>query len=153
MTPEVAAAETEVERYRGEINVFKGGSQNTGLNEQQLSELTGRADQGQGGRSEIEARAKSAREMVKAGTADALPDAQKSPLIQNLVQQRVRIERQISELSATLLPGHPRMRQLNADLAGLKKQLTAEVSKLVDSLEKEAKVAQGREDSDQEEPG
>lgn len=147
LSPEVAAAETEAERYRGEINVFKGGAQNTGLNEQQLSELTGELTKAKASRSEIEARAKSAREMMKAGSADALPDVQKSPLIQNLVQQRVRIERQISELSATLLPGHPRMRQLNADLAGLKKQLQGEVSKLVDSLEKEAKVAAGREES------
>ncbi len=147
LAPEVAAIETEVERYRGEINVFKGGSQNTGLNEQQLSELTAELTKAKAARSEAEARAKSAREMMKAGSADALPDVQKSPLIQNLVQQRVRIERQISELSASLLPGHPRMQQLNADLAGLKRQITGEVSKLVDSLEKEAKVAQGREES------
>lgn len=147
LMPEVAAIETEVERYRGEINVFKGGSQNTGLNEQQLSELTGELTKAKAARSEAEARARSAREMLKAGSADALPDVQKSPLIQNLVQQRVRIERQISELSASLLPGHPRMQQLNADLAGLKRQITGEVSKLVDSLEKEAKVSQGREES------
>jgi uncharacterized protein involved in exopolysaccharide biosynthesis len=147
LMPEVAAIETEVERYRGEINVFKGGSQNTGLNEQQLSELTAELTKAKASRSESEARAKSAREMMKAGSADALPDVQKSPLIQNLVQQRVRIERQISELSASLLPGHPRMQQLNADLAGLKRQITGEVSKLVESLEKEAKVSQGREES------
>ena len=147
LIPELAAIETEVNRYRGEINVFTGGSQNTGLNEQQLSELTGELTRAKSTRGEAEARARGAREMMKAGAADALPDVQKSPLIQNLVQQRVRIERQISELSATLLPGHPRMQQLNADLAGLKKQLTGEISKLVDSLEKEAKVAQGREDS------
>lgn len=147
LQPEVAASETEAERYRGEINVFKGGAQNTGLNEQQLSELTGELTKAKASRSEIEARAKSAREMMKAGSADALPDVQKSPLIQNLVQQRVRIERQISELSATLLPGHPRMQQLNADLSGLKRQITGEVAKLVESLEKEAKVAQGREES------
>lgn len=144
---EVAAAETEVDRYRGEINVFKGGAQNTGLNEQQLSDLTAELSKAKAARSEADARAKSAREMMKAGTADALPDVQKSPLIQNLVQQRVRIERQISELSATLLPGHPRMQQLNADLAGLKRQLTGEIGKLVDSLEKETKVAAGREEA------
>jgi len=147
LTPEVAAAETEVDRYRGEINVFKGGAQNTGLIEQQLSELTAELTKAKSARSEAEARAKAARDMMKTGSADALPDVQKSPLIQNLVQQRVRIERQISELSATLLPGHPRMQQLNADLAGLKKQLTAEVSKLVESLDREAKVTQGREES------
>ncbi len=147
LVPELATLETQVDRYRGEINVFKGGSQNTGLNEQQMSELTAELTKAKASRGEAEARAKSAREMMKLGSADALPDVQKSPLIQNLVQQRVRIERQISELSASLLPGHPRMRQLNADLAGLKKQLTGEIAKTVDSLDKEAKVAQGREDS------
>lgn len=147
LKPEVADAEKDVERYRGEIDVFRGGAQNTGLNEQQLSELTGELTKAKAARSEAEARAKSAREMMKIGSADALPDVQKSPLIQNLVQQRVRIERQISELSASLLPGHPRMRQMNADLAGLKKQLTSEIAKLVDSLDKEAKVMQGREES------
>ena len=147
LMPEVSAIQSEVDRYRHEIDSYKGGAQNTGLNEQQMSELTAELVRAKGTRGEAEARAKSAKEMMKLGSADALPDVQKSPLIQNLVQQRVRIERQISELSASLLPGHPRMQQLNADLAGLKKQLTGEINKLVDSLEKEAKVAQGREDS------
>lgn len=147
LAPEVAAAETVADQYRGKINEFKGGAQNTGLNQQQLSELTAELSKASAARGESEARSKSAREMMKLGSADALPDVQKSPLIQNLVQQRVRIERQISELSATLLPGHPRMQQLNADLAGLKRQLTGEVAKLVDSLDKEAKVAIGREES------
>ena len=145
--PELEAAETEVDRYRGQIDGFKGGAQNTGLNEQQMGDLTAELSKAKAARGEADARAKSAREMMKLGSADALPDVQKSPLIQNLVQQRIRIERQISELSATLLPGHPRMQQLNADLAGLKKQLNGEIAKVVESLEKEAKVAQGREDS------
>jgi uncharacterized protein involved in exopolysaccharide biosynthesis/Mrp family chromosome partitioning ATPase len=147
LTTEVAAAETEVDRYRGKIDGFRGGAQNTGLNEQQMSELTAELTKAKAARGEAEVRAKSAREMIALGSADQLADVQKSPLIQNLVQQRVRIERQISELSATLLPGHPRMRQLNADLAGLKVQIDKEISKIVDSLEKEAAVAKGREDS------
>lgn len=84
---------------------------------------------------------------MKGGSGEVLPDVQRSPLIQNLVQQRVRVERQIAELNATLLPGHPRMQQLNADLAGLKKQITAEVAKVVDGLAREAKVAADREAS------
>ena len=39
------------------------------------------------------------------------------------------------------------MRQMNADLAGLKLQIKDEVAKIVDSLDEEAGVAQGREDS------
>lgn len=147
LSPEVAGAETEVDQYRGKIDGFKGGAQNTGLNDQQMSDLTAELTRAKAARGEAEARAKSAIEMMKIGSADALADVQKSPLIQNLVQQRVRIERQISELSATLLPAHPRMKQLAADLAGLKIQLNAEIGKVVDSLGKEAKVARGREDS------
>jgi polysaccharide biosynthesis transport protein len=148
LMPELASLETEVDRYRREIDSYKGGAAgNVPLNEQQMTELTTELVRAKGVRGEADARAKSAKEMMKLGSADALPDVQKSPLIQNLVQQRVRIERQISELSASLLPGHPRMQQLNADLAGLKKQLNGEIGKLVDSLEKEARVAQGREDS------
>lgn len=144
---EAAAAESLADTFRGEANIFKGGQQATGLNEQQLGELTAELTKAKGARSEAEARIKSAREMLKTGNADAQPDVQKSPLIQNLVQQRVRVERQVSELSASLLPGHPRMQQLNADLAGLKKQITAEAAKVIESLDKEAKVAALREES------
>ncbi|MGO4683876.1 GumC family protein [Hyphomicrobium sp. 2TAF46] len=145
LSAEVANAETEIDRYRGKVEAFRSGAQNSGLNEQQMSDLTAELTRAKAARGEAEARAASAREMIKAGSADALADVQKSPLIQNLVQQRVQIERQISELSATLLPGHPRMRQLKADLAGLKLQIDSEIGKIVASLEKDAKVAQGRE--------
>lgn len=147
LAEEAAAAEAEVERFRGEANIFKGGQQATGLNEQQLAELNAELTKVQTGRSEAEARAMQAREMQKAGSAETLADVQKSPLIQNLVQSRVRVERQISELSATLLPGHPRMRQLSADLTGLKRQINAEVAKIVDGLGKEARLAAAREDA------
>ena len=81
-----------------------------------------------------------------AAAAEVLPDVQKSALVPRLVEQRVRVERQIAELSATLLPAHPRMKQLNAELAGLNRQIRAEVEKIVDGLEREAKVAALRED-------
>src|SRR5690606_26330809 len=125
LAEEAAAAEAEVERFRGEANILTGGQQATGLNEQQLAELNAELTKAKAARSGAEARAEQAREMQKAGSSETLGDVQKSPLIQNLVQSRVRVERQISELSATLLPGHPRMRQLTADLGGLKRQIDA----------------------------
>ncbi|MBN8912836.1 MAG: lipopolysaccharide biosynthesis protein [Rhizobiales bacterium] len=147
LADEAAAAEAAVEKFRGEANIFKGGQQATGLNEQQLAELNAELSRVKATRSEAEARAKQAREMQELGSAETLADIQKSPLIQNLVQSRVRVERQISELSATLLPGHPRMRQLTADLKGLKSQIAAEVAKIVDGLGKEARVAALREEA------
>ena len=142
---EVGEAEGEVERFRGQANIFKGGPNDTGLNQQQLAELTAELSKAQAARNEAEASAQSVRDMVSAGNTEALPDVQKSPLIQNLVQQRVRLERQLSELSATLLPAHPRMRQIRADLAGLQRQIKAEVGKIVEGIEKGASVAAMRE--------
>lgn len=153
LAEEAAAAEAEVEKFRGEANIFKGGQQATGLNEQQLAELNAELSRVKAARSEAEARAKQAREMQELGSAETLADIQKSPLIQNLVQSRVRVERQISELSATLLPGHPRMRQLTAELKGLKSQIAAEVANVVDGLAKEAKVASLREEAIQRNVG
>ncbi len=133
LADEAAAAEAEVEKFRGEANIFKGGQQATGLNEQQLAELNAELSRVKAARSDAEARAKQEqREMLQAGSAEALGDVQKSPVIQALVQSRVPWSGQISSSSATLLPGHPRMRQLNADLAGLKTQINAEVAKIVD---------------------
>lgn len=138
---DIAAAEAAVERQRATADVFKSGSSSSNTNEQQIAELTAEVSRAKAMRSEAEARARSAREMTRAGTADALPDVQKSPLMQSLVQQRVRLQRTIAEVSASLLPGHPRMKQLSAELAGLNKQIASEVSKVVDSLEREAKIA------------
>lgn len=144
---EVKEAQAAEEKFRAETDQFKGGQNATSLNQQQLAELTAEHTRAKADRSRAESRMRSAREMLDRGVADAFADVQRSPIVQNLVQQRVRVERQISELSATLLPGHPRMKQLYADLRGLKRQIKSEVSKVVDSLEKEAKVAALREKS------
>src|SRR5690606_25455990 len=63
LAEEAAAAEAAVEKFRGEANIFKGGQQATGLNEQQLTELNAELSKAKAARSEAEARAKQAREM------------------------------------------------------------------------------------------
>ncbi|MDX2308531.1 MAG: exopolysaccharide transport family protein [Hyphomicrobium sp.] len=137
---EVATADAAIEKFRAEANIFKGGREQQSLTEQQLAELTQELTRVEAAKSEADARVRSARELAGKGSADVLPEVQRSPLLQNIVQERVRLERQISELSATLLPGHPRMRQLQSELSGLKKQIADEIAKVVAGLEKEAKV-------------
>lgn len=147
LAEEVAQAEAEVTRFRGQSNIFDAGRDKTGLNEQQLSELTAELTKTATARAEAEARARAARESLMRGVAEVLPDVQKSSLVPRLVEQRVRVERQLAELSATLLPAHPRMKQLNAELAGLNRQIRTEVDKIVGGLEREAKVAGLREEA------
>jgi len=147
LAEEVAAAEAEVTRFRGVSNIFDGGRERTGLNEQQLAELTAELTRVATARAEAEARTRAANEMAARGSGEALADVQKSQVVPRLIEQRVRVERQIAELSATLLPAHPRMKQLQAELAGLNRQIRTEVDKVVDGLEREAKVAAQREDN------
>ena len=146
LAEEVAEAEAEVTRFRGQANIFDGGRDKTGLNEQELAELTAELTKVATARAEAEARAKTARAMMIRGSGETLPDVQKSTLVPRIVEQRVRVERQIAELSATLLPAHPRMKQLDAELVGLNRQIGAEVEKIVDGLERDANTAALREE-------
>lgn len=147
LSREVAEAEAAVERFRSEANLFRGGSQNTGLNEQQLADLAAELTRSQATRSEADARARSARDLLARNRVEAIADVQRSPVIQGLIAQRVRAEREKAEAETTLLAGHPRMKQLNANLTDLRKQVAREAASIVESLEREAKVAAEREQS------
>ena len=145
LTREAADTEAAATEFRGQANLFQGGSQATQLKDQQLQEMTAELTRAATARSDAEARATAAREMSMRGIAAANPDVQKSALIPRMEEQRVTLERQIAELSATLLRGHPRMKQLTAELAGLQSQIRAEVQKVVDSLGNDARIAVDRE--------
>jgi polysaccharide biosynthesis transport protein len=142
---EVIETNALVEKTRVEIDRTIGGQQRTTLIDQRMSELSTELTKADAVKNDADVKWKMAKEL--SGTNTTMPELQKSPLIQNLETQRSRLERQISELSASLLPGHPRMQQLNADLGGLKRQLTAEISKFSQGLEKEARSASLRVDA------
>ncbi len=145
---ELAVAEAMVEKFRTSANLFRGNNGNdlSGLAEQQLTDLTSELTKARGQRGEAEARARAARDLVNRGSPDAIPDVQKSPVIQGLIAQRVRAERDIAEASSQLLPAHPRMRQLNANLVDLRRQVQREAAVVVEGLEREAKVLSLREE-------
>ena len=144
---ELAAAEAEVDRFRSTANLFKGaGRDQSGLAEQQLTELSTELVKARGQLSEVQARAKSARELIGRGASDAIPDVQKSPLIQGLIQQRVRAEREMAEAAVQLLPAHPRMKQLNATVLDVRRQVQREAATIVEGLEREVSAAKLREE-------
>ena len=63
-----------------------------------------------------------------------------------MLAERARAEREKAEGEATLLPRHPRMKQLDATLADLRRQIAREAAIVVDGLAKEASAALLRED-------
>ena len=57
--------------------------------------------------------------MARQGRIDEVPEAAKDESLRRYVEQRVALKAQIALESRTLLPQHPRMKELNAELAGL----------------------------------
>jgi hypothetical protein len=74
------------------------------------------------------------------GGLDAAAEVLSSRLIQRLRELQAAQSRDFAELSATLLPGHPRMRQLRAEQAELESRITQEINKIAQGLENEANI-------------
>ncbi|MGH1419843.1 MAG: exopolysaccharide transport family protein [Hyphomicrobiaceae bacterium] len=144
---EYKQAERAVREARIKTDTTGQGDQQTTAIERQLAELNLELTRARAARNEAEVRAKTARELVRSGSGEANADVLRSPLIQTLSDQRVGLERQKAQLSISLLPAHPNMRRVNAELRGLKRQLNAEIRKVVISLEKEARIAKLKEQS------
>lgn len=147
----VQAAEARVETYRSTHNLFDTGSAGTGsgtttLPQQQLSDLNAELTRTRAARADAEAKASQIRQALQSNNVPNVSDVLNSQLIQNLIGQEVALRAQIAQLNATLLPQHPKMRELNAQLAGLDDQIAGEARKILDSFEGDAKLAAARED-------
>ncbi|MGE0766131.1 MAG: GumC family protein [Hyphomicrobiaceae bacterium] len=146
-TRELSAAESAVERFRSTANLYRGGGSRPGdLAQQQLVDLASELTKMRAQRSEVEARAQAARDLMSRGVPDAIPDVQKSPVIQALIAQRVRAERDYAEAATQLLPAHPRMKQLAANVADVRRQIQREAGAVVSGLEREAQALALREE-------
>lgn len=144
---EVATEEARIADFRSSAGLHRGGSQKTPINEQQLGEVTTELTRVKSARTAAEARARSARDLMRRGNPEVIPEVQKSPLIQNLISQRVSVEREMLRRAASLKPAHPVMKQLNADLSAINRQISGEIANIVSSLDKEAFVAAEQEQS------
>jgi uncharacterized protein involved in exopolysaccharide biosynthesis len=143
----VAESEAAAEQFRASQGLF-AGTNNVTLNAQQLSELNSQVILAKAQKSEAEARARLIKKMLAdKGDIDATPEVLKSEVIGRLIDQRVQVQRQLAELSATLMPSHPRIKQLTAELADVRTQILDEATKIVKGLENEAEVASARESS------
>jgi Mrp family chromosome partitioning ATPase len=67
-------------------------------------------------------------------------------LVRRLSEQRVTLRAQLAEQSSTLLSGHPRIKELRAQIADIDHQIREEASKISRSLENDAKIASARAD-------
>jgi uncharacterized protein involved in exopolysaccharide biosynthesis/Mrp family chromosome partitioning ATPase len=142
----VSEAEAKAEAFRAKSNLFLGAN-NTSLSNQQLTELSTQISAARAQKADAETRARMIREQLRSGQPIEASDIVNSELIRRLSEQRVTLRAQLAEQSSTLLPQHPRIRELRAQIGDLDQQIKAEGEKLVRTLESDAKVAGARLDT------
>ena len=139
----VAEAESRVEDFRSKSSLFVG-TNNTTLSNQQMGELNTQLNNARALKSDAESKARLIREMLQSGKPIEASEVLNSELTRRLSEQRVTLRAQLAEQSSTLLDGHPRIKELKAQLADLDRQLREEASKISRSLDNDSRIAGGR---------
>ena len=141
----VREAEARVADFRA-ANGLLVGQNETVLATQQLAEISTELSRVRADRSALEARVQSVETALASGAAlDAQPDVIASPLIARLVETQVRLNAELADLSTSLLPGHPRIKALNSQIADLDSRLRQQAAKVLEGLRNEAAIARDRE--------
>ncbi len=136
-------AEQKVEDFRAKSNLFVGTNA-TSLSNQQLGELNSQLAAARAQKADLDAKSRLIREMLKAGRSVESADIINSDILKRLVEQRVLLRAQLAEQSSTLLPRHPRIQELNAQISSLDAQMRTELQRIVVSLENDARIAAAR---------
>ncbi len=142
----VADAEARVEDFRSKSSLFVG-TNNTTLSAQQLGEINTQLTNARAQKSDAESKARLIREMLQSGKPIEASEVLNSELVRRLNEQRVTLQGQLAEQSSTLLGGHPRIKELKAQIADLDRQLRDEASKISRSLENDARISGARVDN------
>ncbi|MCZ4075706.1 polysaccharide biosynthesis protein UppB [Agrobacterium sp. LMR679] len=141
----VREADRKVADYRASSDLLSAGQGET-LATRQLGDISTELGRIRGERANAEARAEGVRSALASGRPlDTFPDVVSSPTIQRLKENETTIRSQISDLSSSLLEGHPRIRALRNQLDGIQRQIQEETRKVLASLENEANVSRLRE--------
>ncbi len=139
----VRKAEAKIEQFRAQAGLLQGTT-NT-LNAEELSGVKGQIIVASANRSQAMARVRQIKKLLKnGGDINTSNEVLQSQLIGRLREQQVTLRRLIADLSAKYLPSHPRMVRLRAEIAGLSRQVRAEMRKIISSLQGQVDVATAR---------
>jgi uncharacterized protein involved in exopolysaccharide biosynthesis len=139
----VAEAEAKVEEYRGKAGLQMGAN-NTLVTSQQLADLSGQLATARAAQADAQAKARLIKDALREGRMFEIPDVANNELVRRLIEQRVSLRAQLALESRTLLPAHPRIKELTAQLSDLESQIRGAAERTVRGLENEARIAGSR---------
>ena len=144
----VADAEAKVETFRAKHGlVLASGVAGQPLTAQQLGELSTQLSQARTIQADLAGRLTAIREMIKDGRAFEIPDVANNEVVRRTVENRIAVRAQLALESRTLLPAHPRIKELRAQVADLDAQIKAAAERIVRTLENDQRIAGARVES------
>jgi uncharacterized protein involved in exopolysaccharide biosynthesis len=139
----VSLAEGRVETFRAEAGLLVG-TNNTTVAAQQLGDTTIQLSTARTQQAEAQAKAEMIRSVMRQGRPAEALEIANSELVRALSQQRSQLAAQIASEGRTLLPQHPRMRELSAQMGGLDEQIRIEAANFARAFENDARTAGAR---------
>ena len=133
-------------RFCSKSSLFVG-TDNTTLSNQQMGELNTQLNNARALKSDAETKARLIKQMLETGRPIKSSEILNSERIRGLSERRATLRTQLAEQSSTLLGGHPRIKELKAQLVDIDRQLREEAGIVSRSLENDARLAGGRVDS------
>ncbi len=136
----VVEAESAVAKFRVENDLFTGAN-NTSLLDQQLSNIAAQISTAQERKLTASSRATLIRDLLNSGQSiDGVAEVQNSVVIQRLTQDKARLQGEKAQLLATLLPNHPQVRSISAQIEEINKQILREGRSVADAIMAEARI-------------
>ena len=136
----VAEAGAKVEAFRAQSGLLKGSTDLT-VSAQQLAELNTRLAAARTAQAEANAKAETLQALIKEGRVGEVPEAAQDESLRRFLEQRVALKAEIALESKTLLPQHPRMKALAAELLGLEDAIREAAIKAVRGYQNAAREA------------
>ena len=136
----VATAESRIEALRAQSGLLTGAN-GLAVPSQQLSEIAAQIASARAAATAAAAKAEALRNLVRSGRLDDVASVVNDESLRRYAESRVALKAQIAELGCTLLPGHPRMKELDGQLAGLEQEIRAAAMKRVHGFEEDARIA------------
>jgi hypothetical protein len=143
----VREAEDAVAEYRVENDLFSGAN-NVSIRDQQLSAIAAQISAAQERKNAALSRANLIRGLLRAGQPiDGVENVRASAGIQQLNQTLANLQGELAQRSSTLLPNHPTIKALRAQVAEIEQQMALEGRRVAEALEAEARIEADLEQS------
>lgn len=139
----LAASEAKVQAFKQQHNLFE--TQGQTVTDQQMSELNTQLILARANRAEKEALLRQVNQLKRRGGTDSVSNVLNSNVIQSLKVQESELARQLADLSSRYGAKHPRMANINAEMADLQAKITREITREIAGIENEVAIARSRE--------